>query len=61
MKLQEIIERGYALCGWMVTTLREERRVVLKLGRNKKFYVAHAPFADAVLADVEFTEPVLLK
>lgn len=58
MKLQELMDQGYALRGWMVTTIREERRIVLNLKRNEKLYVAHSPFVDTVVSDVEFTEPV---
>lgn len=61
MKLQELTDQGYKLRAWMIATIRGERRIVLKLKRNKKLYVAHSPFVDTVVSDVEFTEPVGVK
>lgn len=61
MKLQELTDQGYALRAWMISTVRGERRIVLKLRRNERVYLAHSPFVDTVLTDVEFTEPTLLK
>ncbi len=72
MKLQEIMEKGFQICGWNIKNdPRGERRVVFKLvkktPRGKKFYVAHTPLLDTTLNSItelhtmEFTEPVLLK
>lgn len=61
MKLQEMIDQGYALRGWMLTSIRGERRTVVKLERGKKFYAAHSPAVDTAVSNVEFTEPILLK
>lgn len=65
MKLHVIIEQGFILNAWMIRTVRNERRVVLKLSKitphGEKFYVAHSPQVGASLRDVEFTEPVLLQ
>lgn len=66
MKLQEIMQQGFSICGWNIKSdPRGERRVVFKFSKQtshgKKFYVAHTPQLDTVLKNVEFTEPVLLK
>jgi hypothetical protein len=72
MKLQEIINQGFTICGWNIKNdPRGERRVVFKLvkktPRGKKFYVVHTPQLDTTLKSItelhnmEFTEPVLLK
>jgi len=61
MKLQEMINQGYALRGWALKTVRGERRVVVKLKRHERTYVTHSPFVDTKLSDVEFTEPVMVK
>jgi hypothetical protein len=65
MKLETIIEQGYVLCSWAIRKIHNERRVVLKLNkktsRGERHYVAHSPYTGAKLADVEFTEPILLK
>ncbi len=60
MKLLEILNKDYELRGWMLRMIRGERRVVLYLKRDKKSYVAHSPFVDKKLSDVEFTEPILV-
>lgn len=61
MKLQELIDQGYALRGWLLTTLRGERRMVLKLRRDERLYIAHTPLVNTALLEMEFTEPTLLK
>lgn len=67
MKLQSILDQDYRLNAWMIKTdPRGESRLVVKMNkqtrRGEKCYVAHAPFKEGVnIADVEFTEPILLK
>ena len=61
MKLQEIMNQGFAVCGWTIKSdPRGERRVVLKLRKkithDVKFYVAHSPQLDTAIKEVEFTE-----
>ena len=66
MKLSEMIEKGYKLRAWYLRKAKgEERRVVVKLSkvtkRGERFYVVHSPQVETVLADVEFTEPVMVE
>lgn len=65
MKLMEMIEQGFSLRAWAMKTIRGERRVVVKLSKKtthgERFYVVHSPHVETILADVEFTEPILLK
>ena len=65
MKLQTMIKRGYKLRAWMIKKARGERRIVVKLSKmtkdGERFYVVHSPQVETVLADVEFTEPVMVE
>lgn len=66
MKLQEMIDQGYALRGWMLMSIRGERRIAIKLckktSRGVRAYVVHAPYPDAGhFKDMEFTAPVLVQ
>ncbi len=73
MKLTEMIEQGFQPCAWAMQSFRGERYVTVKLSKTttngKRFYVVHSPQVETILADVEltiladveFTEPVLLK
>lgn len=60
MKLQELIVQGYKLRGWALRTIRGERRLMVKLERHDRAFVAHSPFVNTAVSDVEFTEPVRL-
>ncbi len=58
MKLLELLDQGYKLRGWSLTTIRGERRVFVKLERHDRLFMAHSPFVNTAVSDVEFTEPV---
>ena len=58
MKLLELLDQGYKLRGWSLTTIRGERRAFVKLERHDRVFVAHSPFVNTAVSDVEFTEPV---
>jgi len=58
MKLLELLDQGYKLRGWSLTTIRGERRVFVKLERHDRLFIAHSPFVNMSVSDVEFTEPV---
>jgi len=58
MKLLELLDQGYKLRGWAMRTIRGEHRLIVKLERHDRVFVAHSPFVETVVSDVEFTEPV---
>ena len=64
MKLQDIVNNGFTIQAWSMSGLAGRRHVVLKLSkktsRGERFYVAHSPHIDTVLANVEFSAPVLV-
>jgi hypothetical protein len=67
MTLKKLMDEGYALRAWALIKAANsnDRHIAVKLSKETpdgiRFYVVHSPHIETVLADVEFTEPVLLK
>jgi hypothetical protein len=62
MKLQTMIDNGFALRAWAMKRVRNEYHIAVKLSkmtkRGERFYIVHSPHVETILSDVEFTEPV---